>query len=308
MELVKHKHTQTTQYSAHDYIREAHAKNTHKAFRNDMDHFIAWGGSIPCSPEVLTQYLSYHASILSVATLKRRIATIGKAHRLSGYTPSPTQSEAVKMTLKGIQRHHGLAQKQAAPLTRDDLISITSQMPNTMKGLRDKTLLLIGFAGALRRSEIVGINIENITMNQQGAILHIRHSKTDRTGQGRKVPIPYARGRVCPVQALEKWIKARNTDAGPLFVSIRKGGNPTNQRLSDRAVSTLIKSHVKDAQMQPDDYSGHSLRAGFCTTAAQKGIPEWKIMRQTGHKSHQTLIRYIRDGRLFADSAVLGMF
>lgn len=308
MKLIKNTIADNTPQTSNDYMRKAYAENTHKAFRNDMYHFTTWGGTIPSTIEDLTQYLSDHAHTLSIATLKRRMATIGKAHRLAGHNPSPTQSEAVKMTLKGIQRHHGTAQNQASPITRDDLISIVSQMPNTVKAMRDETLLLIGFAGALRRSEIVGLNIEDINFNQQGAILHIRCSKTDITRQGRKIPIPYAKGRVCPVLTLKTWLDFQGIYQGPLFVSFRKGGKPTNRRLSDRAVSSIIKTYVKGSNMNPAEYSGHSLRAGFCTTAAQMNIPEWKIMRQTGHKSHQTLIRYIREGRLFEDSAVVDMF
>jgi len=296
------------QNTPQDFMRGAYAENTHKAYRNDMDHFIAWGGKIPTSPETITQYLSDHAETLSLATLRRRISTIGKAHKLIGHPNPPTQSEAVRMTLRGIARCYRKPQKQAAPLIRDDLVSIVSQMPHTATSFRDKAILLIGFAGALRRSEIVNLNLADITLSKQGAVLIIRHSKTDQYGIGRKVSIPYARGRICPVLALIKWTKTLNQDQGPLFTSIRKGHHITGKRLSDRTISTLIKAYAQKVQLNPHIYSGHSLRAGFCTTAAQMNVPEWKIMKQTGHKSHQTLLRYIREGRLFEDSAVLGMF
>ena len=176
-------------------------------------------------------------------------------------------------------------------------------MTDDPKGKRDKALLLIGFAGALRRSELVALNIDDIEFVSEGVVLHIRKSKTDQEGRGRKIAIPKAKtqSRICPVKALRDWMDILPSSDESVYRSIVKNRQVQSKRLSDSAVSVIIKSHVKKIGLDPENYSGHSLRAGFCTSAAMMGLPEWKIMKQSGHKSHNVMMRYIRDARLFED-------
>ena len=291
------------QKRARDYARQALSKNTWKAYQCDLDHFTAWGGKIPSTPEKLTEYLSTFAGELAISTLSRRLASINKAHEMAGH-PSPTTDQKVRLVMKGIRRAHSSKQKQASPLLRDDLISICSQMTDELKCKRDKALLLIGFAGALRRSELVALNIDDIEFLSEGVVLHIRKSKTDQEGRGRKIAIPKAKSqsRICPVKALKEWMDILPSSDESVFRSVRKGTYVQPTRLSESAVSVIIKSHVKKIGLDPENYSGHSLRAGFCTSAAMMGLPEWKIMKQSGHKSHNVMMRYIRDARLFEDN------
>lgn len=289
------------------YAEKALSENTLKSYRSDLAHFYEWGGSIPATPELVASYLAEYAGELAVSTLGRRIASINKVHELQGHT-SPTKSEIVRLTLKGIRREHSTKQRQAAPLLRDDLIAIINQIDDSLTGLRDKALLMVGFAAALRRSELVALNIEDIEFLSEGAVITLQKSKTDQEGQGRKIAIPKGRSRHCPVQTLQDWIFALGCKDGALFRSIRKGNNIQPDRLSDNAVSAMMKHYVALIGLDEKKYSGHSLRAGFVTSAAQIGIPEWRIMKQSGHKSHATMMRYVRDARLFEDHPLDAMF
>lgn len=290
-----------------EYARNALSANTLKSYQSDLEHFYAWGGVIPTTPEVIASYIAEYAGELAVSTLSRRIASINKAHEMQGQS-SPTKSEIVRMTLKGIRREHSTRQRQAAPLLRDDLIAILNHMPDDAKGLRDTAALMIGFAAALRRSELVTLNIEDIEFVSEGLVITIQKSKTDQEGQGRKIAIPRGRSRHCPVQSLQNWVFALGCQTGALFRSVRKGDNIQPDRLSDNAISCMVKEYAAKIGLDPAKYSGHSLRAGFVTSAAQLGIPEWRIMRQSGHKSHATMMRYVRDARLFEDHPLEAMF
>jgi integrase len=170
-------------------------------------------------------------------------------------------------------------------------------------GLRDKALLLVGFAGAFRRSELVAINCTDIEWVDQGMVVHIRRSKTDQAGEGRKVGLPFARGRHCPVLALKQWLEAANITSGFLFRSVTKHGHIGEAALSREAVAVIVKKRAQAIGLDSAKYSGHSLRAGLVTSAAQAGVSNWKIKSQTGHKSDAMLTRYIRDSQIFVDNA-----
>jgi site-specific recombinase XerD len=284
------------------YIENALSQNTRKAYRNDMQHFIAWGGCIPCEPNLIAAYLSAHAGVLSIATLSRRLVAISKAHSLAGH-PSPVQTEMVKMVFRGICREHGSPQKQVSPILKEDLIVMLNHVPDTIKGKRDAALLLLGFCGALRRSELVAVKAQDLEFNSQGLILTLPRSKTDQVGEGRKIGIPRGRGKICTVESVGLWKKTSGIESGSLFRSITKGGVISETSLSDRAVADIIKHYTQKAGLNPEKYSGHSLRSGLATSAAQHGISSWKIRQQTGHKSDAMLARYIRDGDLFTDNA-----
>lgn len=230
--------------------------------------------------------------------MQRWLASLSKAHQLAGGN-NPVGSGLVKATLRGIRRTFGTAQREAKPLLREDMFAILERMGDRPKDIRDKALLLIGFAGAFRRSELVGLDVADIEHVRQGLVIHLRFSKTDQDGKGRKIGIPFGRTRWCPVTHLDNWLNHAEIKEGPVFRSLDKAGSPSACRLSDDAVSLIVKRHVADTGLSPDDFSGHSLRAGLATSAAKAGASAWKIRQQTGHASDAMLNRYIRDGSLF---------
>jgi integrase len=278
------------------------ADNTRRAYRSDLAHFEAWGGTLPAEPAVVASYLAAHAETLSVATLVRRIATISKAHEARGL-PNPCRSEVVRATLRGVKRTRGIAQRQAEPLLRDDLFRVLDFIGEGVKDARDRALLLIGFAGGFRRSEIVGLNCDDVERVRQGVVITLRRSKTDQEGAGRKVGIPFGRTRLCPVLALDEWLAISRIEAGPIFRPVDRHGRIASERLSGEAVLLIVKERVAATGIDPTGFSGHSLRAGFATSAVQAGVSTLKIRSQTGHASDAMLARYVRDGELFVDNA-----
>jgi integrase len=284
------------------YIRASIADNTQLAYLSDLKQFEIWGGQIPAPPEMVASYLASQAGRLSVATLVRRLAAIAKAHSAKGL-PSPTTTEIVKSALRGIKRTQGTSQRQSKPLLREDLFLTLDRMKDRPKDLRDRALLLIGFAGGFRRSELVGLDRADIETVREGLVVTLRRSKTDQEAAGRKIGIPYGRTRHCPVRALEAWFALSGVPSGPLFRHVDRHGRIHTKRLSGEAVSLVIRERLATAGIDPSGFSGHSLRAGFATSAAQAGVTMTKIRAQTGHASDAMLGRYIRDGELFIGNA-----
>lgn len=283
------------------YLAAAHADNTLRAYSSDLKHFLAWGGTLPATPESVARYLAHFATTLSCATLTRRATAIGRAHRQQGM-PSPTQHELVRATLHGIMRSKGTAQRQVAPLLKQDIVRMVKGLRD-LSGLRDKALLLVGFAGALRRSELVALDVSDVQISTQGAILKLRRSKTDQTGEGREVALPRVKGRHCPVRALQSWLTVAEIDSGALFRRINRYGQVLTQRLSAQSVALIIKQRAQAAGLDAERYAGHSLRAGFATHAARAGASALSIRAQTGHKSDAMLQRYIRETQKFRNNA-----
>ena len=261
-----------------------------------------WGGGIPSTEAQVAAYLAAHATTLKVATLTRRLAAISVAHEASGH-PNPVRSPLVRATMRGIRRERGSAQRQAKPLLREDLFRVLDAMGEGVKDARDRALLLIGFAGGFRRSEIVALDCGDVERVRQGLIVTLRRSKTDQEGAGRKVGIPFGRTRHCPVLALDRWLAVSGIEAGPVFRPVDRHGRVASERLSGEAVSLIVKERVAAAGIDPTGFSGHSLRAGFATSAVQAGVSTLKIRSQTGHASDAMLARYVRDGELFVDNA-----
>lgn len=285
-----------------DYVRESLAENTRVGYLSDLAHFESWGGQIPATPETVAEYLAAHADILSVATLNRRLAALAKVHRSRGFS-NPTSVEIVKATLRGLKRIKGTAQRQATPLIKEDLFVVLETMGSRLNDVRDRALLLLGFAGGFRRSELIGLNCDDVLPVRQGLEVTLRRSKTDQTGVGRKIGIPHGRGRWCPVGALEQWRVASGISEGPIFRPIDRHHRVGSKRLSAEAVCLVVRRRVQAGGIDPKDYSGHSLRAGLATSAAHAGVSSWKIRQQTGHASDAMLARYIRDAELFQDNA-----
>jgi integrase len=291
---------------ARDYLRQAKAENTRRAYRSDWRDFEAWCVKhnlipLPAAPETVALYVSELAQSKKVATIQRRAASISEAHQAAGQE-SPTRAAAVRALLSGIRRAKGTAPTVKRPALAEDLRKMIARIPEGPLGLRDRALLLVGFAGAFRRSELVALNCEDLEFTGEGLVVTLRRSKTDPEGQGRKIGIPHGSTDSCPVRALGAWLTAAAIDSGPLFRSINRHGR-IGGRLSDKAVALVVKRRVLAAGLDPERYSGHSLRAGLATSAAAAGASERSIMLQTGHRSVAMVRRYIREGELFRDNA-----
>jgi integrase len=299
------------------YANASSAPNTRRAYRADWCDFTDWCAqaghdSLPATPVTVADYLAARAAgedgrpALAVATLDRRLVAIARAHQLAGY-PSPTSDEWVRTVLKGIRRARSSAQRRVAPIGIAVLRQAVAAMPESLLGIRDRALLLLGFAAALRRSELIALDFDDIQFVPEGLILRLRRSKTDQVGEGMLKGIPLGQcAATCPVRALQAWIKLAKIVDGPLFCPIDRHGNVRPKRLNGSDVAVIVKRSVAAAGFDPDEYSGHSLRAGLATAAASAGAPTYAIRKQTGHKSDRMLELYIREGSLFRDN-VAGM-
>lgn len=284
------------------FLAQSIAPNSRRAYATDLGRFRKWGGCLPADAVIVATYLAQHAETHSVSTLRRWAASLSRAHSAAGH-PDPTKSEPAKSTLRGICRGRGEALRCAAPLLRDDLFTALDAMGNSIRDKRDRSLLLMGFAAGFRRSELVGLNLEDVAFVRRGVVVTLRRSKTDQGGIGREIAIPFGKTRHCPIAALEEWLGAAAIFGGPVYRPIRRHGPVSDQRLSGEAVSTIVKQRVVACGFDPNLFSGHSLRAGFATSAAQAGVSSWKIRQQTGHASDAMLARYIRSAELFEGNA-----
>lgn len=293
---------------AAEYVAASKAANTMRAYRSDWAEFSAWATwrafeALPATPETLALYLSDLAGVAKTSTIARRLAAIGEAHRTAGW-PSPTDDPTVKAVWAGIRRVHGTASDGSAPLTVSLLRRVVDALPDDLAGRRDRALLLVGFAGALRRSELVALDVADLEERHEGLVLRIRRSKTDQEAAGRQVGLPYGSNpTTCPVRSLRIWLEIASITAGPLFRPVNKGGNLGPGRLSASSANRAVQRAVARAGLDPRPYSAHSLRAGLATSAAEAGVSERAIMNQTGHRSLAVARGYIRSGSLFRDNA-----
>lgn len=279
------------------YTQAALTDNTHRSYKADMAHFRAHGGAIPTTAVQLAEYLASFADTLAVATLQHRLIAIHRAHLEAGHT-SPAMDSLVKRTMQGIRRTKGTAQRRVKALVKDDIIELvlTAEKQKPMKAARDAALILVGFAGAFRRSELVSIRKEDISTFDHGIEVHLRRTKTQQE-KGHTVFIPCAKSSRCPVKALEKWLARSGIAQGPLFRPINRHDQiASSKALTPQSVALILKgatSHAKSSEAAMS-VAGHSLRAGYCTEAASVGIANHVIMEQTGHRSSTTLAKYIR--------------
>lgn len=282
--------------SANHYIAASQSAATKRAYATDVRHFLANGGSVPATAARLADYLAGCAASLSVATIERRLIAIHKAH-LEKNLESPARNESVKRVMQGIRRTLGTKQRQVAPLIREDLLSalvmVNKQKP--VKAARDRALLLVGFASAMRRSELVAVKVEHVAHLPNGIEIFLPCSKTDQDKNGRVVFIPHANDENrCPVKALGEWLAISEIMEGFVFRAVTRHDRVARRGLSAQSVALVVKSSVARAGGNAKNASGHSLRAGYCTSAAEKGLQPWQIREQTGHKSDVTLAKYIR--------------
>ena len=293
---------------ARTFLDAARSANTHRAYRADWQHFAAWCAdhgltALPAAASTLALYLTAHAGVLKASTLQRRLVAIAQAHRAASQ-PTPTEDAGVRSVWRGLRRTVGTAQVGKAALLTDDVRALVGALPDTTAGVRDRAIILLGFAGAFRRSELVALDAGDVELAREGAIVTLRRRKTDQEGEGRKVGIP--RGKhpaTCPVKALTAWLDQLDTDGGPIFRSVDRLDRIRPTRLSDKDVARIVKRAAERAGLDPERYAGHSLRAGLATSAAAAGVEERAIMAQTGHRSVVVARRYIRDGSLFRGNA-----
>lgn len=274
-----------------EYLAAARAPNTRRAYTIDIRDFQNWGGALPSTPEQVARYLAERARTLRPSTLKRRIAALASAHHDLG-TSDPTKHPLVRQVMHGIERKHGTAPRQAAPLLIEDLARIVATMGCTDVDLRDRAILLVGFFGALRRSEIVALELADLVEVERGVRLMIRKSKTDQSGKGRSLLLARRSDCLCPVWALLDWIAAAHVQQGPLFLRLDRGG--VLRPLHGEVISLIVKKRTAAIGLDPTAFSGHSLRAGFVTSAMLAGADAPLIARQTGHRSQQALSAYVR--------------
>lgn len=307
-DLALAKEMAAAEEQARDYLLQAKSANTLRGYRADWNHFTAWCTQhdkqyLPAQAETVALYLTVISNTHKCSTLQRRLVAISQAHQAAGFE-TPTTEAPVRATWAGIRRVKGTRQEGKTPTLTADIRRMVDTLPETKTGQRDRALLLFGFAGAFRRSELVSLTRADLLVTSEGITVTLRRSKTDQEGEGRKVGIPYgSRPHTCPVRALLAWLEAAEIEAGPLFRGIHRNGTILPRALSDKSVALIVKKTAEAAGLESALYAGHSLRSGLATSAAQAGVSERAIMKQTGHASVNMVRRYIRDGSLFRENA-----
>jgi integrase len=293
---------------ARQYFENAKADNTRRAYDADWRHFTAWAShhhldSLPAATQSVALYLTDMADRYAVATMQRRLSAIAVVHRMKGL-PNPCDHAAVKTVWAGIRREKGTAPRRKAPALLELVRQVMEGLGTRPIDSRDRALILMGFAGAFRRSELVGLDVNDVQATSEGLRVTIRRSKTDQEGEGQVIGIPYGSNpQTCPVRALRAWLDIAGITEGSLFRSVNRHGHIGASGLSDRAVALIVKRLVAGLGMDAGNYAGHSLRSGFCTSASAKGATELAISRQSRHRSIAVLRGYIREGNLFRENA-----
>ena len=295
-------------------LQSSKANNTIRAYKsdfNDFGLFCAQNGfkSLPSEPKIISLYLTHLSSReAKMSTLKRRLVSIGVIHKVKGHyldTKHPTIIE----NLMGIRRRKGSAQKGKKPLLinslKEIINTIDKEIINEIKKIRDRSIILIGFSGGFRRNEIVSLDYDDLDFVSEGLKINIKRSKTDQFGEGSIKALPYfENSQYCPVVSIQKWLEISKINNGSLFRRFNKGSKLSEKRLTDQTVALLIKKYLEMAGINSKNYSGHSLRSGFATSAAESGAEERSIMAMTGHKSTEMVRRYIKEANLFKNNAL----
>lgn len=293
-----------------DYARRGRADNTWRAYEADLRHFAAWCDleglrALPGAPATIAGYLAAHATALSVSTLRRRLAAISVMHQAAGYTKanSPTGAAEVKAVWSGIRRAHGVAPQKVRAARTKVINAIVAGLGSKPIDVRDRALLLIGFAGALRRSELVALDVADITEDDQGLQLVLARSKTDQEGETKTLGLPYGSNpATCPVRAWRAWRELAEADTGPAFRPITRHGHLGARRLTDRGVADMIGRRARSAGLD-GHFAGHSLRSGFATEGYAQGTPELAIMRHGRWRSAAVMRGYVEEGGIWNDNA-----
>ena len=294
-------------------LKSSKANNTLRAYKSDFKHFGAFCAkhgfnSMPTEPKVVSLYLTHLSNNAKISTLRRRLVSIGVVHKLKGHYLD-TKHPVIIENLMGIKRKKGSIQKGKNPILINHLKQIVNviddQKIEKLKKLRNRTLILIGFSGGFRRTELISINHEDLDFVDEGVKITLKRSKTDQYGEGLVKGLPYfSNEKYCPVTSLKNWINLSKIKTGAIFRRFAKGSILTNHRLTDQSVVLVIKDCLKIAGIENENFSGHSLRSGFATVAAESGADERSIMAMTGHKTTQMVRRYIKEANIFRNNAL----
>jgi len=295
-------------------LQSSKANNTVRAYKsdfNDFGLFCAQNGfkSLPSDPKIVSLYLTHLSTRnIKMSTLKRRLVSIGVIHKLKGHYLD-TKHPIIIENIMGIKRRKGSIQKGKKPLLINNLKIIINVIDKynheDIKKIRDRSIILMGFSGGFRRNEIVSLNYDDLEFVTEGLKINLKRSKTDQFGEGSVKGLPYFDNiQYCPVLSLKNWIEISNINSGPLFRRFSRGSKLSENRLTDQTVALLIKKYLKLAGIDNKNYSGHSLRSGFATSAAESGAEERSIMAMTGHKSTEMVRRYIKEANLFKNNAL----
>ena len=295
-------------------LKSSKASNTIRAYKSDFKDFSLFCAQngfkpLPSEPKIISLYLTHLSTKdVKMSTLKRRLVSIGVIHKLKGHYLD-TKHPAIIENIMGIKRRKGIVQKGKKPILISSLKliinTIDQQEKNKIKKLRDKSIILTGFSGGFRRNEIVALDYDDLDFVPEGLKITIRRSKTDQFGEGSVKALPYFDNlQYCPVVTLKNWITESKIKSGPIFRRFSKGSKLSGNRLTDQTVALLIKKYLNLAGIDSKNYSGHSLRSGFATSAAESGAEERSIMAMTGHKSVEMVRRYIKEANLFKHNAL----
>ena len=294
-------------------LRSSKANNTLRAYKSDFKDFGIFCAkhslnSLPSEPKIVSLYLTHLSKNLKVSTLRRRLVSISMVHKLKGHYLD-TKHPIIVENLMGIRRMKGSFQKGKKPILINHLKSIINvineQNIEDIKKLRDKSIILIGFGGGFRRSELISINHEDLEFVPEGLKIAIKKSKTDQFGEGMIKGLPYFTNKTyCPINNLKKWLEISKIKSGPIFRRFSKGSSLTDKRLTDQSVVLLMKEYLTLAGIENTNFAGHSLRSGFATVAAEFGADERSIMAMTGHKTTQMVRRYIKEANIFKNNAL----
>ena len=298
-------------------LQNSKAKNTVRAYKSDFKDFSLFCvqndfKNLPSDPKIVSLYLTHLSTKdIKISTIKRRLVSIGVIHKMKGHYLDIKHPLIIE-NLMGIKRRKGTVQKGKKPLLIRDLKTIidiiNQQKIEDIKKLRDKTIILIGFSGGFRRNEIVSLDVDDLEFVYEGVKITVKKSKTDQFGEGFIKALPYFENELyCPVISLKRWLNISKITKGSIFRRFTKGSNLSNNRLTDQTVALLIKEYLKLAGIDSSNYSGHSLRSGFATSAAESGVEERSIMAMTGHKSTEMVRRYIKETNLFKNNPLSKM-
>jgi site-specific recombinase XerC len=301
--------------AARDYARQSLSPATRRAYEGDWRAFQSWCidrgiEALSTSPASVAAWLAAQAERgLRPATIARRCAAVRHHHRLAGIDPLPTDTAIVKTTMKGLRRSLGAAQAKKAPATNVIAQRIADSIPrNLLKGRRDRAMVMLGFGGALRKSEVVALNVEDLEFVEEGMRVTISRSKTDQEGKGQTIAVLRGSGPFCPVRLLREWLDAAGITEGALFRQVPKGGKRVGERLGGRGYYDVVKRGVAAIGLDARKYGSHSLRSGWISTAATNGASVWKMKEISRHKSTDVLAGYIREAELFQQHASVGMY
>lgn len=299
---------------------ESISQSTIRAYNSDWKQFVKWCDkhdlrSLPAESKTVALYCADRSKTSKTSTITRFLTVIAQYHRLNNFE-NPCNHQTVKIVLSGIRKTNGTRRTKAEPITWVQLKRMLDACKSTVLGVRDAAILSVGWAGAFRRSELVGLTIDDVDFHEEGLIMTIRRSKTDQEGQGQTIAVPRSGSKYCPVERLSTWVSRMQIDKGPLFFALKRNSDSRmfqkiskeNRALSHLMVNNIVKKYAKIIGLNPKHFSSHSLRRGLATEAGRLMVPERIVMRHTRHRSVDTLRGYMDSGSAFVENPLLSVY